>query len=92
VDILRGEFSTKYDEFHLIDCRYPYEYEGGHINGAQNITCVNTIENLFFSRPNDKKIVIVFHCEYSVQRAPQMYVDVHVGLCTFEASIATGTS
>jgi rhodanese-related sulfurtransferase len=89
---MRGEFCSKYDEFHLIDCRYPYEYEGGHINGARNITCVDTIENLFFTRPNDKKVVIVFHCEYSVQRAPQMYVYGNAGHYTFVVSIVTGTS
>lgn len=25
------------DRFTVIDCRYPYEYEGGHIRGAVNI-------------------------------------------------------
>jgi rhodanese-related sulfurtransferase len=57
----------------LIDCRYPFEYQGGHIKSAQNITTVDVIEKMFFKYPQSKKIVIVFHCEYSIQRAPQMY-------------------
>lgn len=73
VDILQGKYSEKFDEFHMIDCRYPYEYQGGHIKNAENITTVEAIENKFFKSPSTKKTVIIFHCEYSAQRAPQMY-------------------
>ena len=68
-----GHFQEKLDEFFLVDCRYPYEYTGGHIQSARNITCVSELEALFFTQPPmNKKVVIVFHCEYSAQRAPQM--------------------
>ena len=26
-----GEFDDEVEDFHVIDCRYPYEFEGGHI-------------------------------------------------------------
>lgn len=72
--VLQGQFNEKIDEFHLIDCRYPFEYQGGHIVSAQNINTIAEIQSKFFTvpPPAGKRIVIVFHCEYSVQRAPQM--------------------
>ncbi|KAJ3323944.1 cell division cycle- protein [Boothiomyces sp. JEL0866] len=72
VNIINGEYSDRMDEFHLVDCRYPYEYQGGHIESAINITTVDEIERRFFSKLSQKKVAIVFHCEYSIQRAPQM--------------------
>ncbi|XP_046693989.1 cell division cycle 25 homolog d isoform X2 [Silurus meridionalis] len=35
--LLQGEFSSVVEEFLIIDCRYPYEYGGGHIKGAVNL-------------------------------------------------------
>lgn len=29
--VLNGKFASLIKEFVIIDCRYPYEYEGGHI-------------------------------------------------------------
>ncbi|KAJ3310351.1 cell division cycle- protein [Boothiomyces sp. JEL0838] len=40
VNIINGQYSDRMDEFHLIDCRYPYEYQGGHIESAINITTI----------------------------------------------------
>jgi M-phase inducer tyrosine phosphatase len=75
--LLDGNYVDQCDEFHIIDCRFPYEYDGGHIASAQNIYTTNDLEALFFTGqllPRDKKVVIVLHCEYSAQRAPRMYV------------------
>lgn len=35
--LLRGEFEDRVSSCHIIDCRYPYEFEGGHIAGAKNL-------------------------------------------------------
>ena len=29
--LLRGDYSDTVDKYTIVDCRYPYEYEGGHI-------------------------------------------------------------
>lgn len=29
--LLAGKFSNIVERFVIVDCRYPYEYEGGHI-------------------------------------------------------------
>ncbi|XP_051778908.1 cell division cycle 25 homolog d [Erpetoichthys calabaricus] len=35
--LLKGEYDSTVKKYQIIDCRYPYEYEGGHIKGATNI-------------------------------------------------------
>uniref|UniRef100_W5M7W2 M-phase inducer phosphatase n=1 Tax=Lepisosteus oculatus TaxID=7918 RepID=W5M7W2_LEPOC len=35
--LLLGEYSTAVRSFLIVDCRYPYEYQGGHIKGAVNL-------------------------------------------------------
>ncbi|EJW88723.1 hypothetical protein WUBG_00368 [Wuchereria bancrofti] len=68
------EFIEKYA---LIDCRYPYEYEGGHIKGALNIYDPVVLENTFFPDCSTKfKIMVkkipIFYCEYSSARGPML--------------------
>ncbi|MGH0139799.1 UNVERIFIED_CONTAM: hypothetical protein FKN15_070110 [Acipenser sinensis] len=35
--VLRGEYNGARERYLIIDCRYPYEYEGGHIRGSLNL-------------------------------------------------------
>ncbi|XP_065151217.2 cell division cycle 25 homolog d isoform X2 [Paramisgurnus dabryanus] len=35
--LIKGQFGLAVDDFLIIDCRYPYEYQGGHIKGAVNL-------------------------------------------------------
>lgn len=66
-------------QFIIIDCRYEYEFSGGHITGARNINSPTEIYREFFS--SEKNIehhmtedsVIILHCEFSSHRAPQTY-------------------
>ncbi|XP_018607161.1 M-phase inducer phosphatase 1-B-like isoform X2 [Scleropages formosus] len=75
--LLNGEFSSLVESFVVVDCRYPYEYQGGHIKGAQNMP--NTDEavaellrrHLRAHCPN-RRLILVFHCEFSSERAPRM--------------------
>lgn len=32
-DLMAGRFEDRFDEVKIIDCRFPYEYVGGHIQG-----------------------------------------------------------
>lgn len=59
----------------VVDCRYTYEYEGGHIRGADNIWTERQMQEQYFQRgtiDQKRKTVIVFHCEFSSERAPKM--------------------
>lgn len=53
--------------YKLIDCRYSYEYEGGHIVGAVNL---NTAEHIKGFYMNNNAVALIFHCEFSSVRAP----------------------
>uniref|UniRef100_A0A2S2PNS4 protein-tyrosine-phosphatase n=1 Tax=Schizaphis graminum TaxID=13262 RepID=A0A2S2PNS4_SCHGA len=81
--LLEGSFNDCIDSYLIIDCRYPYEYEGGHIRGAINIF---TKEQLFKDYTEDKlgkkshktdninakRNVLIFHCEFSSERGPSL--------------------
>lgn len=62
-----------YDRVVVIDCRFGYEYAGGHLPNAINITDPNELEAEFFHTPpsNGDRICIIFHCEYSQHRGPK---------------------
>ena len=69
--ILNKERNTK--EVIIIDCRYPYEYEGGHIKGAMNLYTREMIQNTFIEQnKNINNSILVFHCEFSSERGPKM--------------------
>ncbi|XP_028391555.1 M-phase inducer phosphatase 1-like isoform X2 [Dendronephthya gigantea] len=64
------------DQVYIIDCRYPYEYEGGHIRTAMNMHTKEEIFDFFLKRPKsspDKRTILIFHCEFSSKRAPTLY-------------------
>jgi rhodanese-related sulfurtransferase len=55
VDVLNGRFSDQIDEYVIIDSRYPYEYEGGHIANALNIYTKDKLYlEMFIKRLNFK--------------------------------------
>lgn len=55
--MLNGKFDDQIDEYIIIDSRYPYEYEGGHITQALNIYKKDElIEEFFIKRLNFKQI------------------------------------
>lgn len=62
----------KYD---IIDCRYPYEYDGGHINGSLNLFLRQQIQAELFDRilsGDMSEKVLIFHCEFSSERGPKL--------------------
>ncbi|KAL7419639.1 m-phase inducer phosphatase [Cryptotrichosporon argae] len=36
-DVLAGKYDGKMRRFHVLDCRFDYEYNGGHVQGAINV-------------------------------------------------------
>lgn len=45
-NLLDGHFDDRMSRYHIIDCRFEYEYSGGHIAGAINVNNTNAIENM----------------------------------------------
>ncbi|KAM9387174.1 M-phase inducer phosphatase 1 [Phaethornis superciliosus] len=76
VSVLTGKFASSIKECVIIDCRYPYEYEGGHIKGAVNLHMEEEVEDYLLKKPikpsENKRVIIVFHCEFSSERGPRM--------------------
>ncbi|XP_060537304.1 M-phase inducer phosphatase-like [Cylas formicarius] len=76
--LIKGEFSNTVASFKVIDCRYPYEFKGGHIDGAVNIYTKEQIgellnDNKIPSANSVKRNILVFHCEFSSERGPNLY-------------------
>lgn len=79
--LLRNEYEDSVASFKVVDCRYPYEFDGGHIRGAQNLfTQEQILTELVNSKTDTPKLVsdepmrhiIVFHCEFSSERGPKL--------------------
>ena len=65
VKLLQKNFSEVVEDFAIVDCRYPYEYEGGHIKGAINVWDRDTMSRVFdcdmnSSSSQGKKKIIIF--------------------------------
>ncbi|XP_078449052.1 M-phase inducer phosphatase 3-like [Lampetra planeri] len=75
--LLQGEFSGSVPRFLVLDCRYPYEFEGGHVRGALNIFREEQlVQQLLRGAPApnssaSEQLVLVFYCEFSSERGPR---------------------
>ncbi|CAI9726901.1 M-phase inducer phosphatase-like isoform X1 [Octopus vulgaris] len=76
-ELLHGHYDNEINSYSIIDCRYPYEFEGGHIKKAENLYDENSIYKKFLENPpkmsdSAKRDIVVFHCEFSSERAPKL--------------------
>ncbi|KAI9926921.1 hypothetical protein ASPWEDRAFT_177063 [Aspergillus wentii DTO 134E9] len=71
VELMDGKFNERFDQVMVIDCRFEYEYEGGHINGAVNYNDKEYLAAELFAAPK-QRTALILHCEYSAHRAPIM--------------------
>lgn len=76
IKILNGHYDPFIEQCVVIDCRYPYEYDGGHIKGAINLHMEQDLEDYLLKSPiqshSSKRVVVIFHCEFSSERGPRM--------------------
>ncbi|CAO1437323.1 unnamed protein product [Diamesa serratosioi] len=79
--LLNGAFDDDVASYRVIDCRYPYEFDGGHIQGALNLyTQEQILEELVMKKTDmpavttdgHKRHILVFHCEFSSERGPKL--------------------
>eukprot|EP00468_Gymnochlora_sp_CCMP2014_P015253 CAMPEP_0167768532 /NCGR_PEP_ID=MMETSP0110_2-20121227/16725_1 /TAXON_ID=629695 /ORGANISM="Gymnochlora sp., Strain CCMP2014" /LENGTH=407 /DNA_ID=CAMNT_0007657227 /DNA_START=205 /DNA_END=1425 /DNA_ORIENTATION=+ len=85
VDLISTDkYKAVISEFIIIDCRYDYEFEGGHIKNALNLSKKSLIKK-FYERARvsihasannpkyqGKRRAVIFHCEYSQHRGPEL--------------------
>ena len=72
VSVLDGTYNHLYEKLVIVDCRFEYEYKGGHINGAVNFNDKDQLAAQLFEIEPTTKALLIFHCEYSAHRAPLM--------------------
>ncbi|KAJ3427884.1 cdc25-like protein phosphatase twine-related [Anaeramoeba flamelloides] len=71
-DLLEGKYNNFFDHVIVIDCRFNFEFEGGHIDGAYNWNVPKVIFPKLFCEGIKKNACLVFHCEFSQNRGPAM--------------------
>lgn len=55
-DLISGRYGEEISKFTIVDCRYPYEFEGGHIQGATNLyTREAILERFFLEGPTNQE-------------------------------------
>lgn len=74
------KFCQSFTDLIIVDCRFQFEFKGGHIPGAVNISSITELEEMFFpsevlaTRPTEftsrSRKLVVFHCEFSSHRGP----------------------
>lgn len=78
VKLIDGDFKDTIESFTIIDCRYPYEYQGGHIIDSLNIHTGPELIQLFIEKRSQassqqtSRHIIIFHCEFSSERGPRL--------------------
>lgn len=72
--IVLGHYRNEFDDYVVVDCRFPYEFDGGHIVNAINISSKTDLEMRFINNRllDNRKRLLIFHCEYSILRGPTM--------------------
>merc|ERR1712121_527768 len=86
-EVMEGRHKSTIRSFRIVDVRYKFEYDGGHIQGAENWQHGEDEEFLSGILPEEplaeaplpdtnkteKRNILIFHCEFSSQRAPDFY-------------------
>jgi len=72
INVINGQYDSHYDKILIVDCRFEYEYDGGHIEKAVNYNDKERLAKDLFDEIPPPRTLLIFHCEYSVHRAPRM--------------------
>lgn len=67
-----GAHKPQYDSYCIIDCRFEYEFKGGHIGSALNICSREELELEFIQDIRPYPTLLIFYCEFSAYRSPLM--------------------
>jgi len=74
--LVSGQLNDLYELIIIVDCRFEYEFNGGHIKGALNFPKEDDVDKYFikdnYYQRYGEKLCIVFHCEFSSHRGPKL--------------------
>lgn len=63
--------SFNYDSIIPVDVRFLYENNGGSIRNSRSVTTMQQLIDLY-NENLGRKVLIIFHCEYSSERGPHV--------------------
>lgn len=61
-----------YDQIFILDARFQYEFDGGHITGAINVTNRDQIPNIY-NNCIGRRTCVICYCEFSQNRGPNLW-------------------
>lgn len=65
-------YKSHYESFQVVDCRFAYEFKGGHISNAMHISSREELECEFIHNEGNHSKLLIFHCEFSSYRGPML--------------------
>ena len=69
--LLTDPMSHNFDRIFVLDARFSYEFRGGRISGARNVTTRAAMAGVY-EQFKGQDVCIVFHCEFSRNRGPTL--------------------
>jgi rhodanese-related sulfurtransferase len=76
-ELLRSAGSRQqFDKILILDARFGYEYDGGHITGAENVYLPNqqeAVKEKLVDWKMGDRVCVVIHCEFSSHRGPRLF-------------------
>lgn len=63
-------YKSHYESYQVIDCRFDYEFRGGHICNALNLSSREDLERELIHNYQKLPTLLIFHCEFSSYRGP----------------------
>eukprot|EP00121_Abeoforma_whisleri_P011655 Awhi_evm1s10757 len=74
-DLLDGHYDSTFKKTFVLDCRFPFEYTGGHIRGSINMFSKEAMHHFLLSQKENNlaNVCFVVHCEFSQKRAPTLW-------------------
>jgi hypothetical protein len=75
--LLSGEFKEHFSRVVIVDCRYRFEFAGGHVRQAVNLVLPEDLDEFFFGANADlaagARTAVIIHCEFSQKRGPRAW-------------------
>jgi len=74
-ELVEGKYQKQFDKVLVLDTRFPFEFEGGHIRGARSVLTPEALDELLFGDVSNmvinERTCIIVHCEFSANRGPR---------------------
>jgi len=79
-DLMEGRYKDTINSYSIVDCRYPYEFDGGHIQEAVSWHNPQMVLDHLANKKDtsatlpaesQKRDILIFHCEFSAERGPK---------------------